>query len=64
VGAHFGGANFTGARLDGANLSGAELADARGLTRAQLASACGDASTTLPTGLSLPACRGPGLTAN
>jgi uncharacterized protein YjbI with pentapeptide repeats len=64
VGAHFGGADFAGARLDGANLSGAELADARGLTRAQLASACGDAWTTLPAGLSLPACRAPGLTAN
>ncbi len=64
VGAHFGGANFTGARLDGANLSGAELAQARGLTRAQLASACGDAYTTLPAGLSTPSCRTSGLTAN
>lgn len=64
VGAHFGGANFTGARLDGANLSGAEMAEARGLTRSQLATACGDASTTLPAGLTTPNCRASGLTAN
>jgi len=40
------------------------MAEARGLTRAQLASACGDASTTLPPGLTAPACRPAGLTAN
>lgn len=64
VGAHFGGANLAGARLDGANISGAELAEAHGLTRSQLAAACGDASTTLPAGLSAPSCRTSGLTAN
>ncbi len=57
VGAYLQGANLAGARLDGANLSGAEMSRARGLDQAQLARACGDASTTLPRGLSLPPCR-------
>lgn len=57
VGAHFGSANFAGANLNGATLSGAELGSARGLTQSQLSSACGDASTQLPTGLTVPACR-------
>ncbi len=56
VGAHFGGANFSGARLEGANLSGAELAEAHGLTQAQLNSACGDQTTTLPRNLRISAC--------
>jgi uncharacterized protein YjbI with pentapeptide repeats len=56
VGAYFGGANLKGAQLDGANFSGAELADAVGLTQAQLAKACGDNSTTLPAGLTIPRC--------
>lgn len=56
VGGHFGNARFTGARMDGANLSGAELADARGLTQTQLNTACGDARTTLPAGLTVRTC--------
>ncbi len=56
VGAHLGGANFAGATLRGANVSGAELAEARGLSQGQLNTACGDATTTLPAGLSVPAC--------
>lgn len=57
VGGHFGGARFTGAVLTGADLSGAEMADAHGLTQAQLATACGDDTTTLPPGLLISACR-------
>jgi uncharacterized protein YjbI with pentapeptide repeats len=56
VGAYFGSANLSGARLDGANLSGAELETARGLTQAQLNTACGDRYTRLPRGLTIPAC--------
>lgn len=56
VGAYLGGARMQGAVLNGANLSGAELADAVGLSQAQLNSACGDATTTLPPGLTLPRC--------
>jgi uncharacterized protein YjbI with pentapeptide repeats len=56
VGGYFGGARFDGAALTGANLSGAELAAARGLTQAQLNTACGDATTTLPAGLTAPSC--------
>ncbi|KAA5804741.1 pentapeptide repeat-containing protein [Alkalicaulis satelles] len=64
VGAHFGGARFTGANLSGANLSGAELESARGLTQAQLSTACGDARTTLPPGLVIAPCRNSALTDN
>jgi uncharacterized protein YjbI with pentapeptide repeats len=56
VGAYFGGARFSGAQIEGLNLSGAELAGAIGLTQQQLNTACGDATTTLPAGLSIPAC--------
>lgn len=56
VGVHFGSARMTGARMEGANLSGAELANAQGLTQAQLNTACGDATTTLPQGMTIPAC--------
>jgi uncharacterized protein YjbI with pentapeptide repeats len=56
VGAYFGGANLKGATLDGADFSGADLAEAQGLTQAQLARACGDASTQLPKGFSVPRC--------
>jgi uncharacterized protein YjbI with pentapeptide repeats len=56
VGAYLGGARFSGAVLSGANFSGAELADAAGLTQAQLNTACGDATTTLPAGMTIPAC--------
>lgn len=56
VGTYLGGARFSGAVLTGANFSGAEMADAVGLTQDQLASACGDATTVLPQGMTIPAC--------
>lgn len=59
VGAHFGGANLSGANLAQANLSGAELDAARGLTQAQLNTACGDPYTRLPEGLTVPMCAAP-----
>jgi uncharacterized protein YjbI with pentapeptide repeats len=57
VGAVFGGADLSGARLQGANLSGAELQRSRGLTRRQIAAACGDETTLLPRGLLIQRCR-------
>ncbi len=57
VGAHLQNANFAGATLDGTNFSGAEMDRARGLTQARLERACGDDSTRLPRGMSIPACR-------
>ena len=57
VGGYFSGSNFAGANFTGANLSGAEMSGARGLTQAQLNSACGDDETTLPRGLRVSACR-------
>lgn len=56
VGAYLGGARLNGAALAGANLSGAELAGAVGLTQTQLNTACGDATTTLPAGMTIPNC--------
>lgn len=56
VGAYLDGSSFAGATLTGANLSGARLARATGLTQRQLNGACGDASTLLPRGLSIPSC--------
>jgi len=56
VGAYLEGANFSGATLSGANFSGAQLTLATGLTQSQLNQACGDASTTLPGSLRIPAC--------
>lgn len=57
VGAYLQGANFAGARLSGVNLSGAEMDRATGLKKSQLSQACGDDSTLLPRGLSVPRCR-------
>ena len=57
VGAYLEGASFAGANLSGVNFSGAEMDRASGLTQAQLNRACGDPSTTLPRGLSIPRCR-------
>lgn len=57
VGAYLQGANFAGARLSGVNLSGAEMDRATGLRQGQLNQACGDDSTLLPRGLSVPRCR-------
>ena len=56
VGAYLQGADLSAAILTGANLSGAEMSKARGLTRAQLSRACGDAATTLPRGLTVSPC--------
>lgn len=56
VGAYLGGARFGGAVMAGANFSGAEMADASGLSQAQLNTACGDGSTTLPPGMTIPTC--------
>ncbi|WP_426029584.1 pentapeptide repeat-containing protein [Caulobacter sp. DWP3-1-3b2] len=57
VGAYLEGANFRSATLAGVNFSGAEMDRAAGLTQLQLNRACGDDSTRLPRGLSLPTCR-------
>lgn len=56
VGAYLGYSNFAGAKLTGANFSGAEMVGARGLSQNQLNTACGDAQTLLPRGLSIPRC--------
>jgi uncharacterized protein YjbI with pentapeptide repeats len=56
VGAYLGGARLDGAALDGANLSGAEMETAQGLSQVQLNTACGDATTRLPAGLSVHTC--------
>jgi uncharacterized protein YjbI with pentapeptide repeats len=51
-------AQFRGAQLRGASFHGADLRLAEGLTQDQLDEACGDASTRLPRGLSIPRCEG------
>ena len=51
AGANLGKVNFTGTRLAGANFAGA-----KGLAAADLASACGDEATGLPSGLALKSC--------
>ncbi len=66
-GTNLGGANLAHARLDGADLSGADLAiasvrgtdlrKARGLTQTQLDTACGDADTKAPAGLTVKICK-------
>jgi uncharacterized protein YjbI with pentapeptide repeats len=56
VGAYLGGARMDGAALDGANIAGAEMETAHGLTQDQLNTACGDATTRLPAGLSVRTC--------
>lgn len=57
VGTYLGGARLEGADLSGAILAGADLTTARGLSQAQLDTACGDAHTKLPSGFSVPQCR-------
>ncbi len=57
VGGWFGGSDFSAATFDNANLSGSDFETAKGLTQTQLNTACGDASTKLPEGLKLPACK-------
>ncbi len=56
VGVYAGYADFTGADLTGACLSGANLIGAH-ISQQQLNKACGDDSTILPDGLTIPACR-------
>ena len=55
------GADLRNARLEGTHfretrLDGADLREAKGLTQAQLASACGNKDTLLPDGLTIGAC--------
>ena len=47
---------FTDATMSGARIDGADLRSAEGLTQEQLDTACGDALTRLPVGLSVPYC--------
>ena len=54
VGAYLDGASFAGATLTGANFGGASLQRASGLSQSRLNQACGDESTQLPRGLSIP----------
>ncbi len=56
VGAWLQGSNWSGANLEGVNLSGADLSRGRGLTQSQVSKACGDATTVLPQGLTIPTC--------
>jgi hypothetical protein len=61
-GANLSGADLSGAILDrasltGADLSGAILTGVDGLTQEQLDEACGDASTSLPDGLTISPCQ-------
>ena len=56
VGTYLDGANFSGATLSGANFAGASLKRARGLTQSRLNQACGDETTQLPSGLTIPHC--------
>ncbi|PHS23852.1 MAG: hypothetical protein COA85_09180 [Robiginitomaculum sp.] len=56
VGVYAGYADFTGADLTGACLSGANLVGAH-IRQQQLDKACGDDSTILPNGLTIPTCR-------
>jgi uncharacterized protein YjbI with pentapeptide repeats len=65
-GADLSGANLAHANLDGADLTGAlmtitsikgtDLTRARGLTQTQLDTACGDADTKVPTGMTVKTC--------
>ena len=50
------GANLQRAFLELAKLQGADLRYAGGLTQEQLDSACGDAETKLPPGMSIKPC--------
>jgi uncharacterized protein YjbI with pentapeptide repeats len=65
-GADLSGANLAHAVLDGANLTGAQmtitsikgtdLTRVRGLTQAQLDTACGDTDTKVPAGMAVKTC--------
>ena len=49
-------ASFEGTVFDDANIAGADMRSARGLSQAQLDTACGDSETRLPLSLSVPYC--------
>lgn len=49
-------ADLTGAKLNFASIKGADLSAARGLTQAQLNTACSDSETKLPEGLQAVPC--------
>lgn len=57
AGAKLDGANFAGAVMLGAQLQGADMSKVVGLSKDQLISACGDADTRVPKGISRPECR-------
>jgi hypothetical protein len=59
TGADLTGANLSRADLYRADLTGADLGDAENLTQEQLDSACGNADTKLPEGLTLKPCPPP-----
>jgi uncharacterized protein YjbI with pentapeptide repeats len=50
------GADFTGATLSITSFKGTDLRNAKGLTQAQLDTACGDADTKAPAGMKVPVC--------
>ena len=56
VGTYFGSSKLAGAQLNGANFSGADLSLVKGLTQSQLNQACGDETTRLPKGQTIPRC--------
>ncbi len=57
VGGWFGRSNFAGAKFGNANLSGSDFTGAIGLSQSQLDTACGDAGTKLPSGLTIIPCK-------
>jgi uncharacterized protein YjbI with pentapeptide repeats len=54
--ANLDGADFTGATLSITSFKGTDLTKAKGLTQAQLNTACGDADTKAPAGMKVPVC--------
>ena len=54
TGTDLSGANLAGAYLYLTRIAGADLSAVKGLTEAQLGTACGDAATKLPPGLKPP----------
>lgn len=57
VGGWFGRSKFAGAKFGNANLSGSDFTGAVGLSQSQLNTACGDADTKLPSGLTIVPCK-------
>ncbi len=57
VGGWFARSRFAGAKFDNANISGSDFSSAIGLVQSQLNTACGDAETKLPKGLSVVPCK-------